>query len=73
VNGPSHWSEADKILTVDDRCEYGCPHSGCVHEMAMIGRAIAHGLLAVAAATAGGLGDVFDVSSSAEQWREVTR
>jgi hypothetical protein len=59
VNGAEHWREADLILTGDaDPCSYGCPHSGCQHEMAMIGRAIAHGLLALAAATAlQGIGD----------------
>jgi hypothetical protein len=72
MNGPSHWAEADLILT-GDPCEYGCPHGGCAHEMRMIARAQVHATLALAAATAGGLGDVFDVSSSAEQWREVTR
>ena len=52
MTGPEHWREADLILTGDaDPCSYGCPHSGCPHEMAMIGRAIAHGLLALAAVT----------------------
>ena len=47
MKGPQHWEEADKILTVGDPCSYGCPHTGCPHEMAMIGRAIAHALLAL--------------------------
>ena len=51
MTGPEHWREADLILT-SDPCSYGCPHTGCPHEMAMIGRAIGHGLLALAAATA---------------------
>jgi cytochrome c1 len=49
-SGPQHWREADLILTGDaDPCSYGCPHTGCPHEMAMIARAIAHGLLALSA------------------------
>jgi hypothetical protein len=52
VNGPQHWREADLILT-SDPCSYGCPHSGCPHEMAMIGRAIAHSLLAAVTAVIG--------------------
>jgi hypothetical protein len=51
MTGPEHWREADLILTGNaDPCSYGCPHSGCPHEMAMIGRAIAHGLLALGSA-----------------------
>jgi hypothetical protein len=50
MTGPENYREADLILTGDaDPCSYGCPHNGCPHEMAMIGRAIAHGLLALAA------------------------
>ena len=55
MNGPQHWQEADLILTGDnDPCSYGCPHSGCQHEMAMLGRAIGHGLVALAAAVVDG-------------------
>jgi hypothetical protein len=51
VNGPQNFREADLILSGNaDPCSYGCPHSGCPHEMAMIGRAIGHGLLSAAAA-----------------------
>lgn len=53
MNGPQHWREADQILTKDDRCSYGCPHTGCPHEMAMIGRAIAHAIQALTVATVG--------------------
>ncbi len=53
MNGPQHWEEADHILT-DDPCEYGCPHSGCVHEMRMILRALAHGVLALTEAVVAG-------------------
>ena len=53
MTGPEHWREADLILTGDaDPCSYGCPHSGCPHEMAMIARAQVHAALALAAATA---------------------
>jgi len=83
VNGPAHWREADLILTGDDPCSYGCPHSGCPHEMAMIGRAIAHGLLANTAAViaANRLSPAdrhewqkaIDPEYAAEQAAEVTR
>lgn len=53
MNGPAHWLEADLILVGDsDPCSYGCPHTGCEHEMAMIARAQVHATLALAAATA---------------------
>lgn len=56
MNGPEHWREADLILTGDaDPCSYGCPHTGCPHEMSMLIRAIGHGLLALTAATTSGL------------------
>lgn len=56
MNGPEHFREADLILT-SDPCEYGCPHSGCVHEMRMLARAQAHATLALTAATvAAGVG-----------------
>jgi hypothetical protein len=53
MTGPEHWSEADLILT-GERCEYGCPHSGCEHEMSLIARAQVHAILALAAATVAG-------------------
>ena len=43
MTGPEHWREADLILS-GDPCEYGCPHSGCPHEMRMIARAQVHAL-----------------------------
>jgi hypothetical protein len=52
VNGPDNFSEANDIL-LGDACSYGCPHAGCVHEMAMIGRAIAHAIQANTAAVIG--------------------
>ena len=51
MTGPEHWSEADQILS-GESCEYGCPHSGCLHEMRLIARAQVHAILALAAATA---------------------
>ena len=55
MNGPQHWQEAGLILTGDaDPCSYGCPHTGCPHEMSMLARAIGHGLLALAAAVVDG-------------------
>ncbi len=51
MTGPEHWSEAELLLN-QDACEYGCPHSGCPHEMRLIARAQVHATLALAAATA---------------------
>ncbi len=51
MTGPEHYEEAERIL-LGESCEFGCPHSGCVHEMRMIARASAHAALALAAATA---------------------
>ena len=50
MNGPANFREADLILTGDDPCSYGCPHSGCPHEMASLTRAIAHAIQANTAA-----------------------
>lgn len=49
MTGPEHWSEADVIVT-GQRCDYGCPHAGCEHEMAYLARAQVHATLALAAA-----------------------
>ena len=55
MNGPEHWREADLILTGNaDPCSYGCPHSGCPHEMSMIARAQVHALLALTEAVVAG-------------------
>ena len=51
MTGPENYREATLILS-QDPCEYGCPHSGCPHEMRLIARAQAHATLALAAATA---------------------
>jgi hypothetical protein len=55
MTGPEHWREADLILTGDsDPCSYGCPHSGCPHEISMIARAQVHALLALTEAVVAG-------------------
>jgi hypothetical protein len=55
VTGPEHWHEADLILTGNaDPCSYGCPHTGCMHEMSMLARAQVHATLALAAAVVDG-------------------
>ena len=46
MNGPQHREEADLMLS-GDPCEYGCPHSGCEHEMSFIARAQVHATLAL--------------------------
>ena len=43
MTGPGHWEEADLMLS-GDPCEYGCPHTGCPHEMRMIAQAVARAL-----------------------------
>ena len=53
MTGPEHWKEADLILS-EDPCEYGCPHSGCAHEMRQIARAQVHATLALADAYVAG-------------------
>ena len=47
MTGPEHWREADLIVT-GESCDYGCPHTGCEHEMARLARAQVHALLALA-------------------------
>jgi hypothetical protein len=48
MTGPEHYEEAERCL-LEEGCEYGCPHSGCEHEMRLIARAQAHATLALAA------------------------
>ena len=52
MTGPDHFAEADAIVT-GDKCDYGCPHAGCSHEMAYLARAQVHATLALAAALTG--------------------
>jgi hypothetical protein len=51
MTGPEHFAEAERIV-LGERCDYGCPHGGCAHEMAYLARAQVHALLALTAATA---------------------
>jgi hypothetical protein len=51
MTGPEHYEEAERCL-LDASCEYGCPHSGCEHEMRLIARAQAHFTAVLAAAAA---------------------
>lgn len=53
MTGPEHWSEAELLLG-ESSCEYGCPHSGCPHEMRLIARAQVHATLAFAEAYVAG-------------------
>jgi hypothetical protein len=53
MTGPEHYREADQILT-DDPCDYGCPHTGCEHEIARTARAQVHATLALADAVVAG-------------------
>ena len=49
MNGPESHIEAGLILE-RDRCSYGCPHTGCPHEMAMLAAAVVYQLQALTAA-----------------------
>jgi hypothetical protein len=51
VTGPWHYREATLLLMDDSGgCAYGCPHSGCAHEIASMARAQVHATLALVAA-----------------------
>jgi len=49
MTGPNNYREA-VLITEDSRCDYGCPHTGCPHEMAYLARAQVHAALALTAA-----------------------
>ncbi len=51
MTGPEHYGEAQRIV-LGERCDYGCPHAGCAHEMAYLARAQVHATPALTAATA---------------------
>lgn len=51
--GAENYREAVAILT-GDSCDYGCPHTGCAHEVAYLARAQVHATLALAAAVIAG-------------------
>jgi len=84
VNGPANYAEADLILT-GDPCEYGCPHSGCAHELRMLARALVHAVQALTAAVIAAGAHNLDAATrhewqmatdpeyAAEQAAEVTR
>ena len=46
MTGPENYREANAILA-GERCDYGCPHAGCEHEMAYLKRALVHATLAL--------------------------
>ena len=50
MTGPENYHEASELLLGVDACEYGCPHTGCAHEMRTLLRAQVHATLALAAA-----------------------
>jgi hypothetical protein len=39
-------------LLLEDSCDYGCPHTGCAHEMARLARAQVHATFTLAAVVA---------------------
>lgn len=49
MSGPESHREARLILE-SDRCSYGCPHTGCEHEMAVLAAAVVYQLQALTAA-----------------------
>jgi len=53
MTGPNNYREA-VLITEDSRCDYGCPHTGCPHEMAYLARAQVHATLALTAAVIAG-------------------
>ena len=70
MTGPGHWEEAELLLN-ESSCEYGCPHSGCPHEMRLIARAQVHATLALAAAVAcGRLGEM--PARDADAWQDLS-
>jgi hypothetical protein len=51
MDAAEHFREAEQIVTAG--CDYGCPHVGCVHEVAYLARAQVHATLALAALIGG--------------------
>jgi hypothetical protein len=49
MTGPEHFAEAERIV-LGERCDFGCPHGGCAHEMACLARAQIHILAALTGA-----------------------
>ncbi len=67
MTGPQHWEEADLIVT-GEACDYGCPHTGCEHEVARLARAQAHATLALAAAVVAGANMTY---ADRDEWQAV--
>ena len=84
MTGPNNYREA-VLITEDSRCDYGCPHTGCPHEMAYLARAQVHATLALTAAVIAASAHrlqpahrhewlkAIDPDYAAEQAAEVTR
>ena len=84
MDGPSNYRETDLILD-GERCSYGCPHTGCEHEMATLLAAVAHSVQALTAAVITGTAHklqpadrrewqkAIDPDYAAEQAAEVTQ
>ena len=53
MSGPDNYREAVAILT-GESCDYGCPHTGCAHEIAYLARAQVHATLALTVAVVAG-------------------
>jgi hypothetical protein len=53
MTGPENYRDAVAILT-GESCDYGCPHTGCAHEMAYLARAQVHATLALTVAVVAG-------------------
>ena len=72
MTGPEHFEQAELALN-EAGCEYGCPHSGCPHEMRLIARAQAHATLALTAAkvTEMGIKTGAVPLSAVDAWHEV--
>jgi hypothetical protein len=69
MTGPEHFREAEAELMPDGGCEYACPHTGCVHEIAHLARAQVHATLALAAATA--LGSQHMGAYDSDAWQQA--
>jgi hypothetical protein len=49
-----NYREGQLLLQVS--CDYGCPHTGCAHEMASLARAQVHAMYTLAAVIANATG-----------------
>jgi hypothetical protein len=69
MTGPENYREAT-VITENARCDYGCPHAGCPHEMAYLARAQVHATLALTAAVVAGSASVIRPSDR-DRWQEA--